>query len=69
VLLEGKKAIRCRWVYTVKIKVDGSLDRYMTRLVANGYAQKYGINYQETFSLVAKLNTIHILISIAANRD
>ena len=64
-----KKAIGCRWVYTVKLKADGSLDRYKARLVAKGYAQKYDIDYQETFAPVAKLNTIRILISIAANRD
>jgi hypothetical protein len=68
-LPEGKKAIGCRWVYTIKLKADGSLDRYKARLVAKGYAQKYGIDYQETFAPVAKLNTICILISIAANRD
>ena len=64
-----EKAIGCRWVYTVKLKADGSLDRYKARLVAKGYIQKYGIDYQETFAPVAKLNTIRILISITANRD
>ena len=58
----GKNAIGFKWVYTIKLKAYGSLDRYMARLVVKWYAQKYGIDYQDTFAHVAKLNTIHILI-------
>ncbi|EOY09596.1 Cysteine-rich RLK (RECEPTOR-like protein kinase) 8, putative [Theobroma cacao] len=61
--------IGCRWVFTVKLKVDGNIDRYKAWLVENGYTQRYGVDYQETFAPVAKINTICILISIAANRD
>ena len=67
--LEGKKTIGCRWVFIVKLKADGSTDRYKARLVAKGYTQKYNVDCQETVALVAKINTIRILISIAANRD
>ena len=56
----GKKAIRCKWVFSMKYKLDGTINRYKARLVAKGYTQTYGINYQETFALVAKMNIIRV---------
>ena len=45
------------------------MDRYKARLVSKGFTQSYGIDYQETFALVAKLNTVRVLLSLEANFD
>jgi hypothetical protein len=64
----GVKPIGCKWVYTIKMGADGSLDQYKARLVALGNRQQYGLDYEETFAPVAQMTTVRIVMAIAVSK-
>lgn len=67
-LPHSKKAIGSKWVFKVKLKANGTLERYKARLVAKGYNQKFAIDYEETISPVVKMNTIRCLIVVSSHK-
>jgi hypothetical protein len=64
----GANVIDCKWVYKVKRKSDGNIDRYKAWLVVKGFKQRYVIDYEDTFSPVVKSATIRLILSIAVSQ-
>ena len=63
------RAIGLKWVYKLKRNPDGEIVRYKARLVAKGFVQKYGVDFDEVFAPVARLETVRVLITIAAQES
>ena len=64
----GKNVVGCKWAFTIKYNSDGTVERYKAHLVAKGFTQQEGVYYFETFSPVAKLASVKLILGLAANK-
>ncbi|XP_050919449.1 uncharacterized mitochondrial protein AtMg00820-like [Lathyrus oleraceus] len=69
VLSQNKETISMRWIFTIKLKPNSSIAKYKDRLVARGFLQKYDLYYFEVFAIVARYETIRLVIDIDANSN
>jgi hypothetical protein len=65
----NKNVIDCKWVYRIKKHANSIVDRYkLARLVAKGYKQRYGIDYEDTFGPFVKAATIRIVLAVSISQ-
>ena len=63
-----KSVVSSKWIFKIKHVVDGSIEKYKAKFVARGFSQKEGIDYEETFSLVARYTSVQAILAIAASK-
>ena len=63
-----RKLVQCKWVYQTKVAADGSDKKYKAILVSRGFSQIQGVDYTETFAPVAKMDSIRLVVAIAASK-
>ena len=64
-----RKLVQCKWVYRTKVDTNGSDIKYKARLVSKGFSQVQGVQYTETFALVAKMDSIKLVLAIVASKQ
>ena len=64
-----KSMVGCKWVFKIKTRSDGSIERYKACLVAKSFTQEYGIDYEETFAPIPRLSSVRTLLTVAASRQ
>ena len=66
---QHKNVIGVKWVFRTKLNADGTINKHKARLVVKGYAQVFGVDFSETFALVARLDTIRLVLALAAQKS
>ena len=63
-----RKLVQCKWIYNTKLVSNGTTTKYKAQLVKNEYSQVHGLDYNETFAHVARMDSIRLALSIAASK-
>ncbi|UYV66363.1 hypothetical protein LAZ67_4001469, partial [Cordylochernes scorpioides] len=69
IIPDNAKAIGCKWIFRIKRKGNGEIDRYRARLVSKGFSQRRGIDYKETFAPVVRYDSVRVLLALATVMD